>query len=610
MTYILGISAFYHDSGAALIKDGEIISAIQEERLSRIKHDEKFPINAIKKIIEDENIQLNEIDYICYYEKPFLKFERILETYLAHAPFGYSSFRKSMPLWLKEKLFQKNLIINKLKLIDKTFNKEINFSEHHLSHASSAFFPSPYDESIILTIDGVGEWATTTISLGNKNDIKILEEIHYPHSIGLLYSAFTYYLGFKVNAGEYKVMGLAPYGSPRYKELILDKIIDVKNDGSFRLNQKYFDYSTGSKMVNSKFETIFGQPSRKPELDELKQFHMDIAASIQAVAEHIILKIVDYVYDKYASDNLCLAGGVALNCVANSKILSETKFKNIWIQPAAGDAGGSIGAALSIWYQKLGNERCLNQKDSMKGSYLGPSFSSEQIEKSLNELGAKFIKCSENEIISRTADLLSKGNTIGWFRGKMEFGPRALGNRSIIADPRSEKMQSDLNLKIKFRESFRPFAPSILHEEKDKWFDLSSDSPYMLLVSKLNKDKHLELSKNDLKLEGIDLLKLNRSLVPAITHVDFSARVQTVHRETNCKFYDLLNEFNKLTGCPILVNTSFNVRGEPIVYSPADAYKCFMGTGLDYLVIENFILDKNSQESSGFSSYKDSYELD
>jgi carbamoyltransferase len=599
MTYILGISAFYHDSAAALIKDGVVISAIQEERLSRIKHDQKFPTNAINKILEINNISLDEISYVCFYDKPFLKFERLLETYISYAPKGFNSFRKAMPLWMKEKLFQKEMIKKELKAINSNFNLEIFFCEHHLSHAASAFFPSPFDDAIILTADGVGEWASTTISIGKKNDIKIVEEIHYPHSIGLIYSAFTGYLGFKVNSGEYKVMGLAPYGKPKYKDIILNNLVDLKEDGSFKLNQKYFNYSTGLTMVNKKFEDLFGKKTRISETDEIDQFHMDIAASIQEVTELIMLNIVKYISKKYSVDNLCLAGGVALNCVANSKILNSKLFKNIWIQPAAGDAGGAIGSALSIWYQELNNERKENKSDLMKGSYLGPAYSDAEIEDSLAELGANFSKLDYEKLIDKTADLISKGNTIGWFQGKMEFGPRALGNRSILADPRSEKMQKNLNLKIKFRESFRPFAPAILDEEKSNWFEMDTVSPYMLFVSNLKNEKRINISKKDLDSEGFDLLKINRTVVPAITHVDYSARVQTVHKETNSKFHDLIKSFQFITDCPMLVNTSFNIRGEPIVCSPVDAYRCFMGTDLDYLIIENYILSKDEQESSG-----------
>ena len=610
MTYILGISAFYHDSAAALIKDGVVISAIQEERLSRIKHDQKFPTNAINKILEINNISLDEISYVCFYDKPFLKFERLLETYISYAPKGFNSFRKAMPLWMKEKLFQKEMIKKELKAINSNFNQEIFFCEHHLSHAASAFFPSPFDDAIILTADGVGEWASTTISIGKKNDIKIVEEIHYPHSIGLIYSAFTGYLGFKVNSGEYKVMGLAPYGKPKYKDIILNNLVDLKEDGSFKLNQKYFNYSTGLTMVNKKFEDLFGKKTRISEIEEIDQFHMDIAASIQEVTELIMLNIVKYISKKYLVDNLCLAGGVALNCVANSKILNSKLFKNIWIQPAAGDAGGAIGSALSIWYQELNNERKENKSDLMKGSYLGPAYSDAEIEDSLAELGANFSKLDYEKLIDKTADLISKGNTIGWFQGKMEFGPRALGNRSILADPRSEKMQKNLNLKIKFRESFRPFAPAILDEEKSNWFEMDTVSPYMLFVSNLKNEKRINISKKDLDSEGFDLLKINRTVVPAITHVDYSARVQTVHKETNSKFHDLIKSFQFITDCPMLVNTSFNIRGEPIVCSPVDAYRCFMGTDLDYLIIENYILSKDEQESSGSFSYKETFNLD
>ena len=610
MTYILGISAFYHDSAAALIKDGVVISAIQEERLSRIKHDQNFPTNAINKILEINNISLDEISYVCFYDKPFLKFERLLETYISYAPKGFNSFRKAMPLWMKEKLFQKEMIKKELKAINSNFNQEIFFCEHHLSHAASAFFPSPFDDAIILTADGVGEWASTTISIGKKNDIKIVEEIHYPHSIGLIYSAFTGYLGFKVNSGEYKVMGLAPYGKPKYKDIILNNLVDLKEDGSFKLNQKYFNYSTGLTMVNKKFEDLFGKKTRISEIEEIDQFHMDIAASIQEVTELIMLNIVKYISKKYLVDNLCLAGGVALNCVANSKILNSKLFKNIWIQPAAGDAGGAIGSALSIWYQELNNERKENKSDLMKGSYLGPAYSDAEIEDSLAELGANFSKLDYEKLIDKTADLISKGNTIGWFQGKMEFGPRALGNRSILADPRSEKMQKNLNLKIKFRESFRPFAPAILDEEKSNWFEMDTVSPYMLFVSNLKNEKRINISKKDLDSEGFDLLKINRTVVPAITHVDYSARVQTVHKETNSKFHDLIKSFQFITDCPMLVNTSFNIRGEPIVCSPVDAYRCFMGTDLDYLIIENYILSKDEQESSGSFSYKETFNLD
>ena len=611
MTSILGISAFYHDSAAALIKDGNIISAAQEERFSRKKHDPRYPFNAVEYVLKDSNLKLNDIDHIVFFEKPFLKFERLLETYLAFAPKGFKSFSLSMPIWLREKLFQKKFLFNQLKQHDINFNdiKKIKFSEHHYSHAASAFYPSPFREAIILTLDGVGEWATTTVAIGKDNNLKMIKEMHFPHSLGLLYSAFTYYTGFKVNSGEYKVMGLAPYGTPKYKDLIIEKLMNLKNDGSFRLNMKYFNYATGLTMTNKKFSDLFGEPVRNPKKDLLTQFHMDIASSIQAVTEEIVLRITKDLAEEYKVKNLCLAGGVALNCVANGKILKEKIFENIWIQPAAGDAGGSLGAALAYWYRELDKPR--NEfKDQMKGSYLGPSFSENVIENQLNELKAVFKKKNSKEIISIVAKELSNSKTVGWFQGRMEFGPRALGGRSILADPRSEKMQKELNLKIKFRESFRPFAPSVLREDASKWFDIDYDSPYMLLVSDINKSKQIKMSDNDENLFGIDKLNVKRSSIPAITHVDYSARIQTVHRETNPKYYDLLTEFKKNTNCPVLVNTSFNVRGEPIVCSIEDAFNCFMGTNLDILAIEDFILFKEDQDKSLLKDYKNKFELD
>jgi len=611
VTSILGISAFYHDSAAALIKDGNIISAAQEERFSRKKHDPRYPFNAVEYVLKDSNLKLNDIDHIVFFEKPFLKFERLLETYLAFAPKGFKSFSLSMPIWLREKLFQKKFLFNQLKQHDINFNdiKKIKFSEHHYSHAASAFYPSPFREAIILTLDGVGEWATTTVAIGKDNNLKMIKEMHFPHSLGLLYSAFTYYTGFKVNSGEYKVMGLAPYGTPKYKDLIIEKLMNLKNDGSFRLNMKYFNYATGLTMTNKKFSDLFGEPVRNPKKDLLTQFHMDIASSIQAVTEEIVLRITKDLAEEYKVKNLCLAGGVALNCVANGKILKEKIFENIWIQPAAGDAGGSLGAALAYWYRELDKPR--NEfKDQMKGSYLGPSFSENVIENQLNELKAVFKKKNSKEIISIVAKELSNSKTVGWFQGRMEFGPRALGGRSILADPRSEKMQKELNLKIKFRESFRPFAPSVLREDASKWFDIDYDSPYMLLVSDINKSKQIKMSDNDENLFGIDKLNVKRSSIPAITHVDYSARIQTVHRETNPKYYDLLTEFKKNTNCPVLVNTSFNVRGEPIVCSIEDAFNCFMGTNLDILAIEDFILFKEDQDKSLLKDYKNKFELD
>ena len=611
MTTILGISAFYHDSAAALIKDGDIVAAAQEERFSRKKHDSRYPFNAVKYILEENDLKLSEIDHIVFFEKPFLKFERLLETYLAFAPKGFKSFSLSMPIWLREKLFQKKFLFDQLKQHDENFNdiEKIKFSEHHYSHAASAFFPSPFKEAIILTLDGVGEWATTTVAVGKGNSLKMLKEIHFPHSLGLLYSAFTYYTGFKVNSGEYKVMGLAPYGKPKYKDLIIEKLMDLKKDGSFRLNMKYFNYATGLTMTNKKFSDLFGHPARNPKKDLLTDFHMDIASSIQAVTEEIILRITKNLADEYKFKNLCLAGGVALNCVANGKILKEKIFENIWIQPAAGDAGGSLGAALAYWYRELNKPR--NEfKDQMKGSYLGPSFNKDIIEQKLNKLKAVFQKKDTKEIITTAAKELSKNKIIGWFQGRMEFGPRALGGRSILADPRSEKMQKELNLKIKFRESFRPFAPSVLREDVSEWFDIDCDSPYMLLVSSVNKEKKIEMSSNDQNLFGIDKLNIKRSSIPAITHVDYSARIQTVHKETNPRYHDLLVEFKKETNCPVLVNTSFNVRGEPIVCSIEDAFNCFMGTNLDILIVEDFILFKDDQDKSLLKDYKNKFELD
>jgi len=611
VTSILGISAFYHDSAAALIKDGNIIAAAQEERFSRKKHDARYPFNAIDYVLKDSNLKLNDVDHIVFFEKPFLKFERLLETYLAFAPKGFKSFSLSMPIWLREKLFQKKFLFDKLQQHDENFKDidKIKFSEHHYSHAASAFFPSPFKEAIVLTLDGVGEWATTTVAIGKGNDLKMLKEIYFPHSLGLLYSAFTYYTGFKVNSGEYKVMGLAPYGKPKYKDLIIEKLMDLKNDGSFRLNMKYFNYATGLTMTNKKFSDLFGEPARNPKKDLLTQFHMDIASSIQAVTEEIVLKIARNLAEEYKVKNLCLAGGVALNCVANGKILKEKIFDNIWIQPAAGDAGGSLGAALAYWHRELNKPR--NEfKDQMKGAYLGPNFNENIIQKKLDGLKAVFKKKNSKEIISITAKELSNNKTIGWFQGRMEFGPRALGGRSILADPRSEKMQKELNLKIKFRESFRPFAPSVLREDVSEWFDLDYDSPYMLLVSEVNKAKQVKMSDSDKNLFGIDKLNVRRSSIPAITHVDYSARIQTVHKETNSKYHDLLLEFKKITNCPVLVNTSFNVRGEPIVCSIEDAFNCFMGTNLDILVIEDFILFKEDQDKSLIKDYKNKFELD
>ncbi len=595
MVKILGISAFYHDSAATLIEDGKIIAAAQEERFSRKKHDNRFPTNAIKYILKFGDCSLNEIDKIIFYEKPFLKFERLLETFVAFSPRGFEQFSKAIPIWLKEKLFQKKQLIKSLNKIEKNFKneKKIFFCEHHMSHAASAFYPSPFEKAIILTADGVGEWATTTVAIGNKNKIEIKKEIHFPHSLGLLYSAFTYFTGFKVNGGEYKLMGLAPYGTPKYEKVILDNLIDVKKDGSFRLNQKYFDYATGLRMTNNKFNKLFNNTPRDASDDNFNQFHMDIAASIQKVIEDILLRIVKSLYQEFRIPNLCLAGGVALNCVANGKILSEKIFEKIWIQPAAGDAGGSLGSSLTYWHNELGKER-LNRKDIMKCSYLGPEYSNEEIKKILKGINAKFKILEKNDLLEFTTDRLIDGSAIGWFQGRMEFGPRALGSRSIIGDARSHEMQKKLNLKVKFRESFRPFAPSVLLENFRDWFDIEAESPYMLLVGKVKKEKLLEISQDQIKLTGIKKLDVIRSEIPAVTHVDNSARIQTVSSE-NGIYYDLIKKFKDKTGCPVIVNTSFNVRGEPPVNTPIDAYKCFMATDLDVLVIGNCVLEKNNQ---------------
>ena len=612
MKYILGISAFYHDSSASLIADGEIVSAVQEERFTRKKHDASFPTKSIEYIISEANISLLEIDSIIFYEKPFLKFERLIETYVDFAPSGFSSFCLSMPLWIKEKLFQKNIIYRELKKIDNRFNSinKIKFSEHHLSHAASAFYPSPFREAAIITIDGVGEWATTTISIGRKNKIKVDKEIHFPHSLGLLYSAFTYYLGFKVNSGEYKIMGLAPYGKPIFKDLILEKLITLHNDGSFELDMSYFNYATGLTMINSKFVKLFGQKIRQPEKESINQFHMDIAASIQSVIELAVIKICVFVRDFYNVENVCLAGGVALNCVSNGKILKKKIFKNMWIQPASGDAGGSLGAALNYWYNELNNERVV-KTNSMKGAKLGPKFDEVEIEQSLNKLGAVFTKLDNEKLLDKTVDEIILGKAIGWFKGRMEFGPRALGSRSIIADPRSDKIHKDLNIKIKFRETFRPFASAVLRNKVSDYFEINVDSPYMLLVANIKEKVKISLNDEQKKLFGMDLLNVKRSTLPAITHVDYSSRIQTVTKEIDNDFYDLIEKFYARTGCAVLINTSFNIRGEPIVCSVEDAFRCFMGTDLDILVIENFFLYKKLQNKNLINKhYKDTYELD
>ncbi len=612
MTYILGISAFYHDSAASLIKDGEIIAAAQEERFTRKKHDSGYPKNAVNFVLNFAKINLSQVNHIVFYEKPFLKFERLLETYVAFAPKGFSSFAKAMPIWLREKLFQKKLILDYLKSHDNNFKDEnkILFSEHHLSHAASAFYPSPFEEAIILTADGVGEWATTTVAIGNGDKLEIKKELHFPHSLGLLYSAFTYYTGFKVNSGEYKLMGLAPYGKPIYVDQIINNLIDLKEDGTFILNQKYFNYSTGLTMTNDKFDKLFNNPPRKPDKDKITQFHMDIAASIQNVTEKIMLRLAKSLKEEYKLNNLCLAGGVALNCVANGKILKEKIFENIWVQPAAGDAGGSLGAALAFWHIDLNQKRKNVFKDNMQGAYLGNFFSNDEIKKTLDEIGAEFIKKDEDELIEKTALEISNGKAVGWFQGRMEFGPRALGNRSILGDPRSDKMQKNLNLKVKYRESFRPFAPSVLKEDVSNWFELNTDSPYMLFVSNIKKEKTLDMTDEQKKLFGIDLLNIKRSEIPAVTHVDYSARIQTVYQNTNERYYKLIKKFKEITNCPVLINTSFNIRGEPIVNTPQDAFNCFMGTDLDILVIGDYYLEKDKQNENLKRDYKKQFELD
>ena len=611
MNSILGISAFYHDSAACILIDGKIIAAAQEERFTRKKHDPSYPHNAINFVLKFANLKLSEVDHIVFFEKPFLKFERLLETYVAFAPKGFVSFAKAMPLWVKEKLFQKNLLFNKLKNHDSNYKSDINlfFSDHHLSHAASAFFPSPFDEAIILTADGVGEWATTTVAIGKKENLEIKKEIHFPHSLGLLYSAFTYYTGFKVNSGEYKLMGLAPYGNPIFEDKV-KKLVDLKEDGTFRLNQKYFNYATGLTMTNEKFDDLFGQKPRNPNNESINQFHMDIAASIQKVTEEIMINLAKSIRKQYGIKNLCLAGGVALNCVANGKILEEKIFDNIWIQPAAGDAGGSLGAALALWHIEKGNKRSVNFNDDMKGSYLGTEYKQDEIEKELKTAGAIFETLGYEELIDKTAEFLSNEKAIGWFQGRMEFGPRALGSRSILGDPRSDKMQKNLNLKVKYRESFRPFAPSVLREHLSEWFEMNVDSPYMLLVANINRNKKIEMTNEQKNLFGIDKLNIKRSEIPAVTHVDYSARVQTVTKETNSRYYDLISKFKEKTGCPIVVNTSFNVRGEPIVNTPTDAFNCFMGTELDYLIIGNSILDKSKQNPILRKEYTKRFELD
>ncbi len=611
--FILGISAFYHDSAACLIKDDDIIAAAQEERFTRIKHDSEFPINAIKYCLEEADISPDQIKNVVFYEKPFVKFERLLETYLAFAPKGYTSFAKAIPVWIKDKLFQKSLLVKELNRtlgVDVKWHKRLLFSEHHISHAASAFFPSPFERAAVLTIDGVGEWTTTSFAIGKGNNLKVLKEIKFPHSLGLLYSAFTYYTGFKVNSGEYKVMGLAPYGQPIYVDMIKENLITIADDGSFHLNMSYFNYASGLTMTNKKFDTLFGGPPRKSEA-KLTQKEMDLAASIQKVTEEVVIKICKNLAKESGEKNLCLAGGVALNCVANGILLREKIFENIWIQPAAGDAGGALGAALSAFYLHYDNERKADQNsDKMKGSYLGPEYNDNDIESELKSCGAVYKKFSEIDLINKVSGDLVDQKAIGWMQGRMEFGPRALGARSIIADPRSPSMQKQLNLKVKYRESFRPFAPSVLKEDISEWFEQEKDSPYMLLVSNLKKDKRRLMTEAEMNLFGIQKLNIPRSSVPAITHVDYSARIQTVHFDTNPLYYSVISKFKQKTGCPLVVNTSFNVRGEPIVCRPIDAFRCFMGTNLDILVIGKYYMVKDDQDISLVENYQNLYELD
>lgn len=618
MTAIIGISSFYHDSAAALIVDGQIVAAAQEERFTRKKHDAGFPHKAIEYVLAEGGIGIEDVDHIAFYDKPFLKFERLLETYVANAPRGFKSFHLAIPVWIREKLFQKDLIIKELRQIGPNplprahFRDRILFAEHHMSHAASAYYPSPFEEAVVLTLDGVGEWATATVAIGRGKSLEMVREIHFPHSLGLLYSAVTYYTGFKVNSGEYKVMGLAPYGEPRFKDLMLKELVDLKPDGSFRLNQKYFNYATGLTMTNDQFADLFGRPVRQPESDQLDQFHMDMAASVQAVTEEIVLTMTRHLAQEYGISNLCMAGGVALNCVANGKIQRDGAFKDIWIQPAAGDAGGALGTALAAWHQELDQERHVDPaaRDAMKGSYLGPVFEQSDIETRLAAAGAKFETLDEAAMIERTAQSLADGKAVGWFNGRMEFGPRALGGRSILGDPRSESMQKTLNLKVKFRESFRPFAPSVLREHMADWFNLDYDSPYMLLVDHVREDRCREMTEEEEKLFGIEKLNVKRSDVPAITHVDYSARIQTVHPDTNPLYHKVISAFYDRTGCPLVVNTSFNVRGEPIVCTPEDAFRCFMGTDLDVLVVGNAVLEKPDQDAALREDYKNKYELD
>jgi carbamoyltransferase len=610
---ILGISAFYHDSAAALLVDGRIVAAAQEERFTRKKQDARFPVNAIGYCLAEAGIALRDVDHVVFYEKPFLKFERLLETYLGFAPRGFQSFAMAIPVWIREKLFQKDVLLRGLKDIDPEFDgkSRLLFTEHHVSHAASAFYASPFQDAVVLTMDGVGEWCTTSAAVGRGKELVLEKELHFPHSLGLLYSAFTYYTGFKVNSGEYKVMGLAPYGQPKYKSLILDHLLDLKADGTFRLDLDYFDYCTGLTMTNARFAELFGAPVRDPKKDLLTPFHMDIAASVQAVTEEVILRLTRSLAREHGIDNLCLAGGVALNCVANGKVLRGGAFRNIWVQPAAGDAGGALGAALAVWHQFLGRERNADGvHDQMSGALLGPGFAQSDVEQRLGRAGAKFSVASDDGVIEDTASSLAAGEAVGWMQGRMEFGPRALGNRSVLGDPRSATMQRQLNLRIKYRESFRPFAPAVLREDVSEWFELDADSPYMLLVADVRRERRRRMTNEEVALFGIDKLNIARSEIPAVTHVDYSARVQTVHADTNPRFHALIDRFKQKTGCPVLVNTSFNVRSEPIVCTPEDAFRCFMGNDIELLVVGNCMLRKAEQNPALKVDYKDDFEPD
>ena len=607
---ILGISAFYHDSAAALIEEGRLVAAAQEERFTRKKHDASFPRHAVSYCLDAAGCKLREVDHIVFYDKPFLKFERLLETYIAFAPKGFRSFQMAIPLWLREKLFQKSLLLKQLREFDRDIvGDKLLFTEHHLSHAASAFFPSPFEKAAVLTMDGVGEWATTSAAIGEGNRLDIFQEIHFPHSLGLLYSALTYYTGFKVNSGEYKVMGLAPYGEPKYAMLILDNLLDLKPDGSFRLDMAYFDYCTGLTMTNERFAKLFGQPVRRPD-QLLTPFHMDVAASVQAVLDEAVLRLTRNLASKTGMRNLCMAGGVALNCVANGKVLGDGRFENIWIQPAAGDAGGAVGAAFAAYHQFLGKPRRAAASDGMSGAFLGPAYAQSEIERRLTLAGARLAVLSEDDMIGTTARALADQLAVGWFQGRMEFGPRSLGARSILGDPRSPTMQKNLNLKVKYRESFRPFAPAVLREDAANWFELDCDSPYMLIVADVRKDRRRAMTVEEQKLFGIEKLNVARSQIPAVTHIDYSARIQTVDADTNPMFHRLLTQFKELTGCPVLVNTSFNVRGEPIVCTPEDAFRCFMGNELDILVVGNCVLKKSEQNPALKRDYSSAFELD